>query len=248
MDEGATQPATQPFLDPRRQGTKSMLSDQDEADVLCILLPSSRPALQAVELVAKATPQHILQNHFEDDATDVDTQEDGTRKSGPTSKDIALRMTSKLRDPRLGFVFGRHPQRCDLVIGDASTAGKEKLSAAHFRIFLNTAGSLMIEDISTNGTFINKDLLYSGKNLPSHQRKPATHILFPGAMIGLPVLTKQEQESIRFIVQIPSRSEQGHDAYKENLAKYSLWLQQADRQAQVAARNNSGLPVPPLVS
>lgn len=261
-----TQPATQPFVDPRREGSKSMLSDQDEADVLCILLPSSGPALKAVELIHAATPQHILQNHFsngvydsnfgaldanpiawktqsasshddEDDAspgqaTQAETQDFPTNVQ--PQRDIALRMSSKVHNPVLGFVFGRNPSRCDLLLSEQTTT--MKLSNCHFRIFVNTHGVLMIEDTSTNGTYVDKTLLRSGKRIdPTNPSAPPSRwTLSTGSIISLPNLGHQSEESMRFIVRYPSRNNE-QERYNQNIGAYIQYIQQAERQAEVAA-------------
>ncbi|KAL9098643.1 MAG: hypothetical protein Q9163_005736 [Psora crenata] len=266
MEDVATQPATQPFLDPRRQGTKSMLSVQDEGDVLCILLPSSRPALRAVDLVAEASPQHILQNHFIDDGRDVecclnhelttstrqgsdnednpldsDTQNNDEASTSRPARDIALRMSSKVHNPCLGFVFGRNAKHCDLLISSDDVI---RLSNCHFRIFLNRHGVLMLEDTSRNGTYVDKVLLRSSEH--SQGSHPSTRTLYAGAIIELPTITQQGEESIRFIVRFPAR-DQAQEQYNQNLAAYLEYIQQAERQVQVAAAGNGAIPPPVLM-
>ncbi|KAL9130747.1 MAG: hypothetical protein Q9217_001143 [Psora testacea] len=269
MEDVATQPATQPFLDPRRQGTKSMLSEQDEGDVLCILLPSSRPALKAVDLVAEASPQHLLQNYSIDDIPEAesdlphetttstrqdsdneetqletDTQSSDEVRSSRPARDIALRMTSRVHNPCLGFVFGRNPKRCDLLISSDSVM---KVSNSHFRIFLNRHGVLMLEDTSTNGTFVDKVLLRSGKGGSGKGTgPPSTRTLNAGAIIELPTVTRQAEETIRFIVRFPSR-DQAQEQYNLNLAAYLVYIQQAERQLQVAAAGKGDMPPPVLM-
>ena len=267
MEELLTQPATQPFLDPRRQGTKSMLNEQDEADVLCILLPSSGPALKAVDLVAESSPQHILQNHYIDHVTvsdhglqhenttstrqdsaqnsDDDTQFDISPKNNEDlsisrpSRDIALRMSSKIHNICMGFVFGRSPDRCDLVI---SSDAVMRLSNCHFRIFVNRHGVLMLEDTSTNGTYVDKILLTSSKHV-NGKSHPSTRTLNSGAIIDLPIVTRHAEETMRFIVRFPSR-DHAQERYSHNLASYLDKIQQAERQMKVAKANKGDMPPP----
>ena len=269
MDEEATQPATQQFVDPRRFGTKSMLSLQDEADVLCILMPTSRPAMKAAELVAGSAPQHILQNHWlkgipeasyavKAEDTRATSPEDGTPDIGPSNastsrasddgtnpsaRDIALRMSSRLRDPRMGFVFGRNVQRCDIVMA----FDVERLSNCHFRIYLNKHGVLMLQDTSTNGTYVDKTLLKGNGRDRFEQPVPSSRTINNGSIIELPCMSSKDEEWIRFIVRIPSRSHGNHE-YQCNLTEYIRYIQQNERQAQVAAAAQGRLPPAPPVS
>ena len=269
MEDAATQPATQPFLDPRREGTKSMLSDQDEADILCILMPSSRPALKAIDLVAETSPQHILQNHFVDNvsgsshdlphenttSTKQESDDEGTQLDAYTqtieelqnirpSRDIALRMSSKIHNPCQGFVFGRNSNRCDLLI---STDSAMKLSNCHFRIFVNRHGVLMLEDTSTNGTYVDKVLLRNAKRENgTNNSNTSTRTLNSGAIIELPTVTRQSEETIRFIVRFPSRDHQ-QEKYNQTLASYLGYIQQAERQLHVAVAKTGEMPPPALM-
>ena len=294
MEEIATQPSTLQVVDPRREGTKSLLSEQDEADVLCILLPSSGPALRAVDLVEATAPQHILKTEHgsqsgEDGAEELEYEpsseedtsprkarhvpaeyEDTTRTTevveedafglqrrshsvpptathvaGKQSRDIALRMSSQLHNPCSGFVFGRNAKRCDLLLNNDSAM---RISNSHFRIFLNRHGILMLEDTSTNGTCVDKVLLRSdrGKNKVGGTPPVATRALNNGAMIELPTMYKKAEETIRFIVRFPSRDRQ-QDQYNLRIVQYLQWIEQTERQLQVATQRGGPMPPPPLL-
>ena len=290
MEESATQPssyATQQVRDPRRDGSKSLMSQRDEADVLCILLPSSGPALRAVDLIYQTAPQHILttepealphevdgedmeyeQSSEEDispqkptrfgeeenDAPTEGTSQDTQRpfeqtqtvrniSRGPPSRDIALRMTSTLHDPCMGFTFGRSAKRCDLLLNNDSAI---RISNLHFRIFLNRHGIPMLEDMSTNGTLVDKVLLRSDRAGKHVGTTMPTRSLQNGAMIEHPIMTNKREETIRFIVRFPSRGQQ-QEVYNERLAQYLEWIQQTERQKKVAMDNKSQMPPPPVL-
>ena len=292
MEEAATQPSTQPFADPRREGTTSMVNEEDQADILCILLPSSGPALKAVELIAKTSPQHILQNDHVDEIEDIEYdltyEEEGmmaqqteqgmgdnaSEMAPPTrpvrltrtkteeaphsdtfkmppppkpseppsncrlSRDIALRMSSKLHNPCLGFTFGRNPKKSDLLL---TTDDIMRLSNCHFRIFLNKNGVLMLEDTSTNGTIVDRTLLTRNKQKNSAAQH--TRTLNNGGIIELPIVANPDEEAIRFIVRFPSR-EHRQDEYNTRLSQYLAYVQQAERQMQVAAKKHAGTLMP----
>ncbi|KAL5114730.1 Protein kinase protein rad53 [Pleosporales sp. CAS-2024a] len=205
-----TQPATQQLLDPRRLGrNNSGLDDGDVADVLAILHPATPTAIRIVEYAAEIRPQHVLFHHALDSMdgsiADLEEQEtiivnDNGERFGQTSRagaDLALRMTSArtLRYKQLGFIFGRNINSSDIVFGQDS--GK-RISNQHFRIYLNTDGILMIEDMSTNGTVVDDALLKC-----KDKRFDKIRMLGSGSIIC--IQSSNEEEMIKFIVRVPSR-------------------------------------------
>jgi serine/threonine protein kinase len=224
--DDATQPATQQVLDPRRLGrNNSGLNDSDVSDVLCILHPSSPAAFRIVAGTAERFPQHVLQNNrlvsFQEDFDLDELEEQETFISpgvGNNAQDLALRLSSRTRSPLLGFCFGRNPHSCDIVIDVDSV---KRVSNLHFRIYVNHAGVLMLEDMSTNGTLVDEKHL-KGKNA----RVPATRMLTSGSIIHIP--SPKPDEAIKFIVRIPSRS--GHmDEHQEKMERYQMRLAELEK-------------------
>jgi hypothetical protein len=216
-----TQPATQPVLDPRRIGRdNSGLDEEDVADILCILTPGSTTAFNIVEKTAKRTPEHALfsnpYNSFDDQVTNIEEQETiivNRHNVGSShtyaGADLALRMSSRLIDPSLGFVFGRNWKASDIVFSQDS--GK-RTSNQHFRIFLNSDAILMIEDMSTNGLAV--DNLYLRCRDPN---SPKACMLGPNSIIC--ISNSVDTELIKFSVRIPSRV--SHlDRYEENVRDF----------------------------
>ena len=256
MEDNPTQPSTQPRNDSRRQGSNS-ISEDDAADVICILHPCSRAAHQAVELVAKQCPQHILQNEGLDHLLDYDSDDQGPSEAERTrpdagsqesqvidsdtqdltteatvypvtsTKDIALRLSSRVHNQSLGFTFGRNPQKCDIPI---AAIDELKISNAHFRIYINTCGVLMCEDTSTNGTWVDQFPLMASSDDPNIDCR---RTLNPSSMIA--VIPRGAQDAIRFIVAIPQRDRQ-EAKYVERLTKYRGTIAQLERQAALAAQ------------
>lgn len=269
MDEEPSQP-TQPFLDPRRRGDSSLLSKEDEVDILCILRPSSPAAYKAVQLVASTAPQHILQNEgmseifkcgdqslFEEGRTPQALSESGSligdldvatpsretfKGSGPTL-DIALRLSSKMKDPCLGFTFGRLSQRCDLVITEG---GNIIISGVHFRIFVKENSVPMLEDSSTNGTFVDGKLLRAYGPQPTPEKR---RMLTTGCRIEVLSEKDTPNETImRFIVDIPKRP-RFPDQWRLKLSNYLKFVYQLERQAAVrnaAALNGDVMTLAPV--
>ena len=222
MEDEQTQPATQQMLDPRRLGHNgSGLDDKDVADVLAILHPTSPGAYKIVEDAAERRPQHVKFHNpydsYDDEFANIEEQETiiidrPSHRSLPPSKkgnDLALRMSSRLMNPSLGFVFGRNAGSSDIIFGQDS--GK-RISNQHFRIFINSNGILMLEDMSTNGTVVDDVLL---KNRDPKFSK--TRTLSSGSIIC--VHSNQDAEMIKFMVQIPSRVTH-LDRFQENMRAF----------------------------
>lgn len=255
MDEEPSQP-TQPFLDPRRQaqGDSSLLSKEDEVDVLCILRPSSPAAYKAVKLVASTAPQYILQNEGMSEIfksgdqcllgegrtpqalsesgsligdLDVATPPRETFQGSGPALDIALRLSSKMKDPCLGFTFGRQSQRCDLVITEARNIA---ISGTHFRIFVKENSVPMLEDTSKNGTYVDGKLLKALGEEPTPEKR---RMLTTGCRIEVfSNPTVPNETMMRFIVDIPKRP-RFPDQWRLKLSNYLKFVYQLERQAAV---------------
>jgi len=219
-----TQPATQQVLDPRRLGrNNSGLNDGDISDVLVILHPATPTAIKIVEQSARNRPEHVLFRNSLDSIsgsiTDPEEQETfilnpPAERTGPSSRagaDLALRLSSakKLKFKQLGFVFGRNHQSADIIFGQDS--GK-RISNQHFRIYLNVDGLLMIEDMSTNGTFVDDALLKC-----KDPRFPKIRMLSSGSIIC--IQNANDAEMIKFIVRVPSRVSY-MERFRENLRNF----------------------------
>lgn len=227
-NEVLTQQCTQDLIDPRRMGrNNSGLSDADISDVMCILHPCSPAAFRIVALTGKQSPQHVLQRDgyrdYNDGLTQSVLEEQETfilNSDGPNhAMDLALRLTAEIMNPAVGFVFGRNPQVCDIVL--ASDTNK-RVSNLHFSIFMNDAGVLMLRDFSTNGTMVD-DMLLKGK----HTHVPQTRMLESGSIVQ--ILSTQPDEVVKFVVRIPSRD--GHfQQYESNFQAYIRRAALADGQ------------------
>lgn len=216
MDE-ATQPSTQPYKDPRREGhNNSGLLDQDVADIICILHPSSMPAHTAVTTTARYRTQHILQR-------EQLIHEPGGNISSISSSDIALRFSSEVKDLAQGFCFGRNATRSDILLSPDD--GEKKISNMHFRIYLNLEGILMLEDTSTNGTIVDDKLIRKDRK----HGAPTTQMLLPGSIIH--VMADGTTAGIKFIVRLPSR-DAFESQYMRNFVQYLNRIRQVNREAE----------------
>jgi hypothetical protein len=203
--------STQPYSDPRRTGSNnSGLQEQDVSDIICILHPNSPAAHDAVAATARIAPQHILQR----DDLEYDNPDTSAR-------DIALRLSSLVRNPGVGFCFGRNPARCDLLLTPQQHS--KHISNTHFRIFLNRDGILMLQDTSTNGTVVDNCRLWKPLNQTSR-------MLTNGSVIMV-ISDNVVKTEVRFIVRIPSRDGFAVQ-YTENLLRYLQRIEKHEADAK----------------
>ncbi|KAK0306799.1 Protein kinase protein rad53 [Friedmanniomyces endolithicus] len=237
LTQEATQ-CTQGAVDPRRMGrNNSGLSESDISDVMCILHPCSPAAFKIVATTDERSPHNVLQNDgFADydyglSPSVLEEQDtfilDGTGFN--QAMDLALRLTTEVINPTLGFVFGRNHKMCDIVLA-ADTY--KRVSNMHFSIFMNQSGVLMLQDMSTNGTMVD-DFVLKGKLTDGSQ----TRMLIPGSIIQ--VLSPKPEEVVKFIVRIPNREgyePQYNAKFERHMHRITLAQAVQDRQDRLLAK------------
>ncbi|CAK7212080.1 Protein kinase protein rad53 [Sporothrix bragantina] len=212
-----TQPATQNVIDPRRVGEQnSGFTDEDIADIICLLIPYSINARNEAARLAKANSPFVI-GREEAQNVDVDyTREDqagnfGLSTAGPSSGPaFVLRLSAQVKDPLQGFTFGRNANRCDICFNNDSL---RRLSNIHFRIFINEHGVLMLQDQSTNGTAVDEVLLKARRQGMSSKRT-----LNSGTKVS--ILLQNDAHDLAFLVRVPRRDGQYESAYQRNLHAY----------------------------
>ncbi|KAI0398434.1 Pkinase-domain-containing protein [Xylariaceae sp. FL0594] len=220
-DSQATQQATQNALDPRRIGQQSLgFSDQEISDIICLLYPLSEPTSDEVRIIA-SSPQYrrhttgrYTADAIESDLAREDDAKGFTGNSGMGDHALVLRLSSVLKNPSMGFTFGRNRERADICF--ANDPGR-RLSNIHFRIYVNQHGTVLLEDQSTNGTVVDKKLLRKRET----QRTGSLHprrILESGSTIEI-VMCEPKLDLI-FLVRIPRREGDVEEAYLRNVAQY----------------------------
>lgn len=211
----ATPQATQPFEDPRKLAeTLSNISAHDATDVICILHTNSVAASEAVKANLLKSPEHILQNGDLHGITEDDVMFDP--EVNKKHREFALRISSEVRVPTDGFRFGRSKQYCDIVL--TPNENDALISKVHFKIYVNSQGSLMLEDLSTNGTVVDDAHLKCRRHVKTIlQKRPATIALKNGSIIC--VVGEPSRTEIKFMVRIPNRGDH-EDVYEDNLRKY----------------------------
>ncbi len=227
--------ATQPVTDPRRLGQPgSGLNNDEVADIICILHPSSRPACRAAALIHEDAPEYTLSTNSGVKIREKTSQDaagdDELAQEGLVACDLALRLSAPLKDPVGGWHFGRNTNRCDFVLGRDQAS--KRISNIHFRIYINEYGIVMLEDQSTNGTAIDGVLL-RGKDKENGLKY--RHTLQNGSVITM-TMTPPE-EDYRFTVRIPQRDSEADELYERNLTAYFLRINniRARNEALVAA-------------
>ena len=222
-DDEATQQATQP-LPPHNGISPSDSAGQDFSDVLCFLHPCTAGAIAIVQRAQHANsnlvfrlpvPRQPTADHGAEpggpapssdaaarpaaQAADPSAPDIGGSASEDTAIDIALRYTPGPKEPLLGYLFGRNPFKCDIPLIEHPNS--RRISNTHFRIYVNASGALMLEDLSTNGTWV--DHCGLGLGSPNGRKR----VLNQGCLVGL--CPGADTELIQFIVRIPSQSGKG---------------------------------------
>lgn len=217
--------ATQTVLDPRRLGKQnSGFSDDDIADIICLLLPRSESSRAELRDMSLRRLPHIIDA---DDASHPNAELGDSLNTIPDldgEPAIVLRLSAKVKDPLQGFTFGRNPLKCDVCFQDDPV---RRLSNVHFRVYLNEHKVLMLEDTSINGTVVDGTLLkgkLGDRPKPGEQHLSKQRTLIHGSRIK--VLMHNPPFDLRFIVQILHREGDYEQAYRRNLARYMNHLKQ----------------------
>ncbi|KAI1845606.1 hypothetical protein JX266_008217 [Neoarthrinium moseri] len=223
-DSDRIPPATQNALDPRRLGKQnSGFSDEDIADIVCLLYPNTDNASREVQRIASENPYspHIV-GRYAADAVDADLyREDEARKFGRTrgvgDYAIVLKLSSTVKSPNLGFTFGRNSGRCDICFVNDPL---RRLSNIHFRIYINNHGVVMLEDQSTNGTIVDDVMLKKRRDGRDGQANQTKRVLTSGTTIK--ILMHENAEDLAFVVRLPRRDGDAdlEAAYRGNLQAY----------------------------
>ena len=240
-EEVNTQQATQIHVDPRRLGrNNSGIYDKDLADLICILHPTSPLAHRVVEDLAKTNPQHIFRNEellapIDNDDPEISPSnpQGAPRRPSTTSHDIALRLSSTVKDITMGFVFGRNILRSDILLNVSDDA--KRLSNTHFRIYLNESGVVMLQDCSTNGTRVD-DIMLRYKPVANEPVNGASRMLITGSCIELMTGT---QDNIKFMVRIPKERHPYEDDYAEKVDERSRAISEEVARREEARRKNN---------
>jgi hypothetical protein len=212
-EEEPTQPSTQE-LPPHNGVAPSDNAGQDYSGIICFLHPCSPAAIAIVHRAQIASSNLVVRlpvptdstkgrrapqddSSAEDEEDPESTQVDDAGRN--TAIDLALRHKPGPKDPLSGFVFGRNPYKCDILMVDS--ANSLRISNMHFRIYVNARGALMLEDMSTNGTWVDD------KHLRKGGESGRKRVLSPGSIIFL--CPGKSEELIRFVVRIPRETGRG---------------------------------------
>ncbi|CAM1507014.1 Fc.00g066550.m01.CDS01 [Cosmosporella sp. VM-42] len=222
MDSDEATQATQNVLDPRRLGKQnSGFSDEDISDIICVLYPYSDSARQELHRIAHEDSPHIIGKDEADGVEPDYALEDyaGRFQTNPINAGnhaIILRLSAQLKNPKAGFAFGRNLARCDVVFLNDP---RKRISNIHFRIYVNEYGSVMIEDQSTNGTWVDGQLLTSHPQAKDKSEHPTTRwVLSSGAIIR--IYLHEEAQDLTFRVRIPRRDDEYDQAYTTKVDEF----------------------------
>lgn len=211
--------ATQNVLDPRRIGKQnSGFSDEDISDIICVLYPHSDSARIELERLVNESSPHIIGKEEADGVEPDYALEDQAGRflanpGGSGSHAIILRLSSQLKNPAAGFVFGRNPARCDVVFVNDPL---KRVSNIHFRIYVNEYGTVMIEDQSTNGTIVDDNILTANPAVnPTNGPCISKWVLSSGSIVR--IFLHQKARDLTFRVRIPRRDNEYDQAYTDKV-------------------------------
>lgn len=209
--------ATQNVVDPRRLGQQnSGFSDEEISDIICILVPYSDAACREVRRIAAENSPYVV-GKDDADSLNLHLEDHDNERTFPVARrdtgehHIALKFSHKVKNTMGGFTFGRNANRCDIHFIDDPM---RRLSNIHFRIYLNEHNVLMLEDESTNGTFV-EGLLLKRRGDPPHEVK---RTLENGNRID--VVMHERRDDLTFMVRIPHRRGIFNDVYRRNFEAY----------------------------
>ncbi|EWC46332.1 hypothetical protein DRE_04503 [Drechslerella stenobrocha 248] len=180
----ATQPATQPAT---QQQQPQRPKPPPDPSILLILHPASPAANAAVAYLARRYPAHV-RNHIESSLPGY----------------ICLSSNHPPKNAEAGYTFGRNPLKCDVALGQQSAS--RRVSNVHFRIFTTDEGVIMLEDCSTNGTWVDTVCLQSPRavvNRHQLQGTPSRRRVLASSSQILLALGPVEDE-LKFIVDLKS--------------------------------------------
>ncbi|ATY58805.1 Serine threonine-kinase domain [Cordyceps militaris] len=223
--EEPTQAATQQIVDPRRVGQQNTgFTDDEISDIVCILYPHSASARQEVQRLVRDGSPFIIgrdaadgvetSHDLDDRASQFDSHTLGSgSNAGGSAHAIILRLSTAPKNPPAGFAFGRNPGRCDVVFANDPL---RRVSNIHFRIYVNEFGNIMVEDQSTNGTFVDSKLL-SARAKPGPQQA-SRWVLSSGSVIN--IFLHDEARDLTFRVRIPRREGAYEERYQHKVLEY----------------------------
>ncbi|KAI0880405.1 uncharacterized protein GGS22DRAFT_175202 [Annulohypoxylon maeteangense] len=221
-DSQPTQPATQNALDPRRFGKQnSGFSDEDISDIVCLLYANSDSASNEIQNIASSleyahhTTKRYTANAIDSDRSREDDAKQFSLTRGIGDHALVIKLSSSLKNPRLGFTFGRNRARCDLCF--ENDPGR-RLSNIHFRIFVNKYGIVMLEDQSTNGTVVDDKLLRKKSDPQKGQCSATRRTLESGSTVK--IVMHDSMSDLIFLVRIPRRDGDHEIAYRRKLGAY----------------------------
>ena len=208
------------MLDPRRLGKQnSGFSDEDISDIICVLYPHSEAARQEVQRLAQENSPFIIGRDEADGVEpNYDLEDHASRfESHPPSHGnyaLILRLSAEVKSAAAGFAFGRNAARCDVVF---TNDPHRRVSNIHFRIYVNEYGNIMVEDQSTNGTFVDTKLLTSRPQ--ENTRQPVTKwVLSSGSVIS--IYLHHQSRDLNFLVRIPRRDDEYAQVYLTKVEEY----------------------------
>ncbi|KAI5819197.1 hypothetical protein BZA77DRAFT_304669 [Pyronema omphalodes] len=204
MDNSFNTQPTQETTQPLKVANLERNAFHDEG-VMCYLTPHSAVASQVVSTTA-AINRDLVYSVISSNGSHHPTE-------------LRLPLYPGPKDPRVGYVFGRE-SKCDFMMPKTYN----RVSNRHCRIYQTTSGALMVEDTSTNGTWVDGHLL---KRTGNETKRVLCHSTFIKLADG-----GGDKEEIVFSVRLPRTPEPASRLHKTNFLPKAT-----NRNAAAAARD-----------
>lgn len=185
-----------------------------------MLYPHSDSAKRELQRLVEENSPHIIGKDEADGVEPDYVAEDHASRfqANPVNQGnyaIILRLSAHLKNPAVGFAFGRNPARCDIVF---SKDPYRRVSNTHFCIYVNEYGNVMAEDKSTNGTFVDGHLLASNPKGDGKHEPLTRWVLSSGSVIR--IYLHEQIMDLTFRVRIPRRDDEYDRAYGEKVEEF----------------------------
>ncbi|KAH7160482.1 hypothetical protein B0J13DRAFT_128129 [Dactylonectria estremocensis] len=242
----ADRPTSQPLATPPSVFNRANQKWQQDRDfpgditsTICVLQPTSDTAcLEVQRLFDKSSPHVFIKDAafdlnflFNQDSPQETDKNDGTKLQPPltlhdqsSSKNdsseyaILLRLTTKPKNPTVGFTFGRHAGHCDVALVNDPL---RRVSNMHFSIYVNEDGTAMIEDHSTNGTVVGNQFLNAKPRTRGESDPPLTKLALSSGMI-IHIILRASASDMTFLVGLPKRDEAQKEVFAQNVKNYFI--------------------------
>ncbi|KPM44558.1 hypothetical protein AK830_g2030 [Neonectria ditissima] len=205
----------------------------DTSSTICVLHPTSETArLVAQHLLDEDSPYAFVKASGIKQFRDKDSPQNLDYKLHPdldfhleslSRHDVGdcatiLNISTKPKNPAVGYTFGRHPSRCDIALVNDP---HRRISNMHFSISINEDGTPIIEHHLTNGTVVDGQMLDRNLTAKGKTGPTVTKLtLVSGMVVNIPL--HDVTLDLKFRVQTPNRDVIQKEIYAQNAKNFLI--------------------------